>query len=195
MSESELRDWDERARTGMLHRDPTIERIMRDMRQAIMGPFEFTDAEGQTRRMTIASFGITIPQGSVGNGGLLQVDQQRLRTALENDPEAATAFFTNSGTGENEGIGDRLEGVWRRSAFGGNSLIARQAGVEGDVTSERNSRLHQQLNRQNDRIARMLSSLQRREEQLFLMFSRMEIAVMQADSQMSQLMGMLGMQM
>ena len=191
LSEAEIRDWEERARTGMLHRDPTVQRIMRDMRNALMSPFEFTDSDGVTRRFTLASIGLST-SGNIGDGGLLRVDEARLREALENDPEMVTALFTNTGTGVNQGLGDRLDAVFRNATVGANSLIARQAGLAGDVVSEQTSSLHRLLERQNGRIERMLASLQRREEQLFIMFSRMEIAVMQADAQMAQLMGLFG---
>jgi flagellar hook-associated protein 2 len=80
------------------------------------------------------------------------------------------------------GIASRINNIlnWSVSIGGG---ITERAGLERHV-SQNDNVLSRRINAEDRRIETMIRNLQRREENYFRMFSRLESAMMQANSQM-----------
>ncbi|MCL2168665.1 MAG: flagellar filament capping protein FliD, partial [Defluviitaleaceae bacterium] len=135
-------------------------------------------------------------------GGMLVIDPTQFDAALENNIEGITALFTGQGAsgmathsqngapriGDSPGgdlilgLGARLDHVLNRHAgHGGLGALAARAGVEGRETD---NTLGRQIQDQDRRIDNMMRWLERRENQLFAQFSRMELAMMQGQQQM-----------
>jgi flagellar capping protein FliD len=111
--------------------------------------------------------------------------------------DAVVAMFTGEGASGVRGsgaigvIGDmgvtaRLDAALNRhvNGFGtGRGLLEQRAGRAG-TPSDVNNTIHHRIAEQDRRIETMMRFLERRESQLFAQFSRMEQAMMQANSQM-----------
>ena len=193
MSESEIRDWERNAQTGLLNRDNEIRQILNDMR-AEMGA-RVTLENGST--FSLANMGIRLST-NLSDGGILTINQDELNAALENNIEGVTALFTGEGavsvsggrpqTNTNGtpilGLGARLDGALNRyiSSSGATGSLISRAGREGGSNQDRFSR---QMQEQDRRIDTMMRWLERRENQLFAQFSRMEQAMMQGQQQMT----------
>lgn len=82
LSESDVKLWDEKAKSGLLNRDETLQRILQNIRTDL-----YRDVEGASFK-NITQIGITTEKYARGSaGGKLQIDTDKLRKAIEEDPE------------------------------------------------------------------------------------------------------------
>ena len=188
MSDREIELWEAQAKTGILHRDDALRGLMNDMRNAV---FNTITLEGG-QRINITMMGIRSTEDIRGFGQLEIRDEEMFENFLLNNPELVEQMFTafqvrEPGQSQHAwmqglGIAERLEEVMRRAVSSGGSLFER-AGIAGHFLEDQNV-MSNRINAQERRIDNMLTWLERRESQLFAQFSRMEVAMMQAQSQM-----------
>ena len=88
MSESDIKLWEEKAKSGLIRNDSTINNMLTKMRQDIY--------ESVTGAGSIYEFGITT--GNWRDNGKLQIDETKLKDALRSDSEKVlnTLFKTSS---------------------------------------------------------------------------------------------------
>lgn len=85
MHEDDAKLWEEKAKSGMLNRDETIQRMLQNIRTDLYADVE---SIGEGKLNNIIQIGITTEKYSRGNtGGKLQIDKEKLRVAIEKDPE------------------------------------------------------------------------------------------------------------
>ena len=169
MSDREIEMWEERARTGILNRDPILRSIQDQMRNALFGNFTLSDGS----RFNLGNAGIRLEAN-----GLISVDETRFAAMMESHGDAIAELFTDV----NDGLATRLNRVFT-NATSVTGPISRAVGIAGGVTDTQNA-MSSRINAQNRQIDNMLAWLERREESLFRQFSAMEQAMMQAQSQM-----------
>ncbi len=102
MSEKEIEQWTEKAKTGLLRNDTTLTDIANRLRSAM------TNAVGSS-----GLYDIGIDAESWTSKGVLKVDETKLRSAIENDPEAVSNLFG----GEN-GVASRVQNTLRYAVKG-----------------------------------------------------------------------------
>ena len=202
MSDREIERWEERARTGLHHRDSNLRVIQQQMRQWIQTPVRLAD--GST--ISLHEIGITTGYG-IGSErliGMLHIDDEdRLREALESRGGDVQALFTtlpsspaatpagrSAQLGES-GLAIRLNNIIE-NATGLDGSIRRQVGREGSHDSNDNL-LTRRLQDYDSRISDMQRFLIRRENHFFAMFARMEQAMAQSNAQMDSLWAFAGM--
>lgn len=84
MHENDAKLWEEKAKSGMLNRDETIQRTLQNARNEIYKTLD--NPTGSFNHIT--QIGITTEKYSRGTtGGKLQIDKEKLRGAIEKDPE------------------------------------------------------------------------------------------------------------
>lgn len=193
MSDREVEQWETQARTGILHRDQHLRTVLADMRNEMSRVIELEG--GGTFSLT--QMGISLSRNTA-DGGLLVIDQTALNYALENNMDAVVAMFTGEGASAARGPGAtgilgnmgavaRLDAALNRHVNGlgtGNGLLEQRAGRVVGTGTYSNNELNRRIADQDARIETMMRFLERRENQLFAQFSRMEQAMMQANSQM-----------
>lgn len=85
MKDEQIEKWEEKAKAGMLYHDPTLGKVIDEMRSAIstriMGVSGSYDS--------IYSLGIS----TTGTKGQLTLDEDKLKTALSNDPDSVYNVF------------------------------------------------------------------------------------------------------
>ena len=172
MSESEIRQWEERSREGMLHRSQEIEFALDRMRRAMHEGVQLED--GTT--MHLFEFGITMELS--GNVSTLRINESQLDTALSNIPEERTlAFFTGLQSNVNEAL---------------NTGATRIQQVAGTDNQQYGTVWQRRIEDIDSRLASMEDRLRMREQGLFAMFGRLEAAIMQSNAQMEMLWQMTG---
>ena len=192
MSEREIELWEEQARTGILHRDDTLRRLSQDLHRALFQNVPLST--GGT--INLLQIGIRTNQ-DLTRFGELQIDEERLQYALDNNLDGVTELFTNMsdipGAGANAnrndrlaqaGLGQRINDIiqWQLSHGGG--LYDRVGATSSDGSPVENNTMNTRIRAEDDRIDNLIRNLQRREQRYFIMFGRLESAMIQANSQM-----------
>lgn len=91
MSESEIKLWEEKAKSGLLRNDSIIREGLANMRSLIYQSNPGIDSKYNT----LFSIGITT-SSNYNDGGTLEIDEDKLRKVLEEDPDAVEKLFKNS---------------------------------------------------------------------------------------------------
>lgn len=152
---------------GALAGDPTLQRIISTLRTTVGGSLSGLDSD-----YTDASqLGVT----TVDRYGQLQLNATTLTEALAEDPESVKNFFHDlDGDGTEIGLSARLETYL-------NSLLAAGTGI----VEVREEGLGRSLETLGDRIEAFNDRMERREAYYIRMFTRLDVALQQAESQMS----------
>lgn len=93
MDEKEIELWEEKAKSGLLRSDSIIREGISKMRALL---YESNPAVSNPKYNTLFSIGITTSK-NYNDGGTIEIDENKLRKALEEDPDAVAALFTNYG--------------------------------------------------------------------------------------------------
>ncbi len=91
MSESEIKLWEEKAKSGLLRGDTLIREGLAGMRSLVYQSNPGIDSKYNS----LFSIGITTSK-NYNDGGTLEIDEAKLRKVLEEDPDAVEKLFKNS---------------------------------------------------------------------------------------------------
>ncbi|WP_416141360.1 flagellar filament capping protein FliD [Lysinibacillus capsici] len=93
MKESEIKLWEEKAKSGLLRNDSLLRDGLSKMRSLV---YESMPGLEDSKFNTLFSIGITTTK-NYNDGGALEIDEKKLREALEADPDAVARLFKNDG--------------------------------------------------------------------------------------------------
>ncbi|MDW7674421.1 MAG: flagellar filament capping protein FliD [Bacillota bacterium] len=171
MSDKEIEKWEERAKSGLLKGDTMLSGILSDMRMVFS-----SGVEGLEGINSLFDIGITT--GSWQENGKLHVDENKLKKALQDNPDQVMALFTNESENTKEkGIARQLY----NSVSNGMERITTRAGKAASLYDQ--SFLSNEIRRYDERIAAMEERLQRVEDRYWRQFTAMEKAMSQMNSQ------------
>ncbi|WP_010302149.1 flagellar filament capping protein FliD [Kurthia senegalensis] len=167
MTDSEISKWEEKAKAGLLKGDTNISNLLTKMRSIL---------NSGTGEETLYNIGISSSK-SWSDNGKLEIDETKLRTALEKNPDILGKIFV--GTTENPGIVSKI----RKEAQTAITNIEKSAGkttmVENQYTLGRNiMSLDTKINDWKERLKDI-------EERYWNQFSAMETAIQKANNQSS----------
>lgn len=195
MSDEEAKLWNSKAKSGMLKNDSILQETISEMRTAMLQGVDIGRTEGgKNKPLMLSELGITT--GTYDTKGKLILDQEKLRTALEKDPDIINSFFgkqdssttlTNQYT-QQDGVFTKLKKITNVSL----QKMAETAGtsrVSSDLTSTflNTSSMGEQLTSLERRISDMTSRLNRIETNYFKKFTAMETAINRYNTQSSSL--------
>ena len=185
MNEADIKKWEEEAKKGLLYGDQTISRIVDALRGALMNPVTLADG----RSVSLASVGIRSSANfTEDRSGKLIVDEDRLKAAIENDPDMITALFTQQPAASSAQLSDKGAGVRFQEIFTSainvsvdenrrGSLI-RIAGSGGaNVFVDNTSILSRQTTQTDTLIERILKRMETDENRYYMQFSKLETAL------------------
>ena len=89
MTADQISKWNEKAKSGLLYHDQTLGKIISNLREAIYTPVDSVDSQYNS----MMAIGIS----SSTDRGHLQLDENKLKTALANDPDCVYQIFASSG--------------------------------------------------------------------------------------------------
>lgn len=200
MTEEEIKLWEERAKTGLLRNDTILQKIVSDMRRSIYD--SITDVTGGITDIGIAT------SSDYKDRGKLVIDETKLKEAIQSNPDKVQNIFSKTPAIDyspdlspsdrtqrynEEGIVHRLYDIIQdsirttRNAAGYKGTLLEKAGVVGDITEFQNI-IDKEINEKEQSISALLDRLARKEEYYYRMFTALEKAVSQMNSQSAWLM-------
>ncbi|MFD0617379.1 flagellar filament capping protein FliD [Paenibacillus sp. GCM10027629] len=195
MKEADIKNWEEKAKSGLLGNDIILKKTLNDLR-SISNKVLTSLPDGMN---TLFKIGIsTMPYNAAtpNDAGKLSIDEAKLRKAIAEDAGAVVRLFTNAG--EKDPLDDKKDpdlspqsGIARNMYKSIDSsiqeLIAKAGGVGTPVESNSNI-LGKKLTDINKQIATFNDKLARKEDYYYKMFAAMDSAVAKNNSQLNWLM-------
>lgn len=182
LTDDQIKSWEEKAKSGLLQRDTVLSRLVDKMRNS------FTDAVigiGGSY-LTATSIGIDTSLGTYKEGGKLYVDENRLRTALNADPNAVYKVLGTDGsllTGNQKGVLPRMYDALRDAM----DNITTAGGTSASATYDTKSVLGKEIKDYEDRMTNMQRIMKDTEDRYYKQFSAMEEALNKLNQQSSYL--------
>ncbi|WP_026559725.1 flagellar filament capping protein FliD [Metabacillus halosaccharovorans] len=175
LTDKQQEQWEDKAKSGLLRRDPLFTSLLTKMRQAFSSPVSGSKVDANYKQMT--SIGISTTADYL-SGGKLEIDEAKLKKAIEENPEAIEALFTSEGstTGE-KGILTRLydsvtETMNKVREKAGNATTTADSFVIGKNLTN--------VDKQIDRFETRLTQI---EDRYWRQFTAMEKAIQKANQQ------------
>lgn len=162
LSDKEIEMWEEKAKSGLLRSDSIVSGILSEMRLALAAA-----VQGEEGSISLADIGITT--GSWYEYGRLNINESKLRAAVEENPDAVQRLFTSEGEATSgKGIARRLEDVLDK----GMARLTQTAGKATDVYDK--SFYGERIREYESRLSAMEERLLRYEETQWRKFTAME---------------------
>jgi flagellar hook-associated protein 2 len=177
MSDRQIEEWEAIARKGIMRSDNSIQNLVFNLRRTF-----FDQIEGMG--MSASQLGLTTGAHHEGTGGQIMINEERLRAALEEDPDRVADIFIKIGTdpvtgaAKGEGLLHKIDDLMRTFVNTSQS------------TSLRN--LEESLKRANEQIQRMQDRMFAEEDRLYRQFAAMETAMSRLQQQGDWFGAMLG---
>ena len=175
MTDKQIEDWEAIAKKGLLRNDSGIQNLISGLRNML---FDQIGAAG----LSPSQLGLTTGRWDSGTGSQIVLDEDKLRAALENDPERVMNAFMggiDSDRPSDKGLlwkmDDMMLGYINGSQF-------------SSISSLENS-----IRRSNEQIDKLQKKMWDEEEKLYKKFAAMETALSKIQSQTDWMYAMLGM--
>ncbi|HBN85045.1 MAG TPA: hypothetical protein DDZ89_14520 [Clostridiales bacterium] len=164
MSEDEIANWETEARKGLLRNDFGISTLLSELRGSV-----YQKVEG----LNLSLFDIGITTGSYKGRGKLVIDEQKLRSAIQNNPDNVMKLFTVNSDSKDNTTKYAESGFIPRML----SSFTRYNG-RVDFTE-----LSEQISEYNKRMESMEIEMYRKSERVYRQFAAMESALAEMNSQ------------
>lgn len=187
MSEDEITKWEEKAKQGILYNDSTVSNIMSQMRSVLYSSVTLDDGT------KFGIYGMGIKTSSEWNDhGKLKIDEDALNNAFEKDPDAIVKLFTDSTNGMMTKLNKVLDGAVKSSgaAESRGSLIRKAGKADSSVTTD--STIYKEMVKMQDRLKELQDRYDTKEEYWWKVFTNMETAMADLNSQTSYISSYLG---
>ncbi|MCE7793168.1 flagellar filament capping protein FliD [Salipaludibacillus sp. CUR1] len=176
MTDREIERWEERAMSGLLRNDRTLRSGFNTFRMDMYTPVN-TGADAPFNQL--AQIGISTTS-NYRDGGKLEINEDKLRKAIDTDAEAVFQLFAGDGpTQADKGVARRV----RESANGLIDQVSRRAGGLRGRNLNHQFALGRELNSLDDKISNFERRMQQVEQRYWAQFTAMEKAVAKANSQ------------
>jgi len=188
MSESEIKLWEEKAKSGLLRNDSILRDGLSKMRANFMGAI---GGLSDSSIDALSEIGITT-SSKVSDGGTLEINETKLRAALEKDPDQVAKIFTQMGkaedtvidpvTGQSKKVDSRGIAKRLRDSIDNFKLqIEKKAGRS--TMTEHQYNIGKSMVDLDTRIDRLQKRLVDVEQRYWKQFSSMEQAINRANQQ------------
>ncbi|MCT4785246.1 flagellar filament capping protein FliD [Exiguobacterium aestuarii] len=176
LSEEEIKKWEEKAMSGLLRSDSKLRSGLDSLRSAWSSTDVTTSGPNQLYQIGLST------GKDFRAGGKIEIDEVKLKEAIETDPESVYKLFSDS----TNGLLTKVRDITRDVRTG----ITREAGADGGVSNSFS------LGRELVTIDKRIDSLNRqlfdKENAYYRRFTAMEKAMNQANSQAGYLQQYLG---
>ncbi|QDR81941.1 flagellar filament capping protein FliD [Sporomusa termitida] len=183
MKESEIKAWEEKAKSGMLRRDPILTDMVNKLRLSFIEPIAGLSGKYQSAAdIGIGTGSYVDDEGNFNSEsslkGKLYVKEDDLRKALEEDPDIVFKIFGTSGdTIATEGVANRVY----EQMYGSLQKLQTEAGKAN--TTDTTSNLAKRLTDYEERLTTMTSRLANIESRYYTQFDAMEAALSKLSQQ------------
>ena len=167
MTDDEIKDWNTKAKKGLLQNDDALNSILTDMDNAMSGAVSSVG-------MSLSQLGISSASTDITSGQQFSVDTAKLKQALSSEPEKVKELFTNT-----DGISQRLKKVLTKnistSTANGDGALICLAGKDNFANDK--SELSTQIKSYESRITDLNTRLKTEEDRYWDQFTSMEQAL------------------
>ena len=192
MSEKEAELWDEKAKSGILRNDSTIGSLLTNLRSALAVKVGDTG-------MSAYDIGISTVAWKTDSWrteqGKLQLDESKLRAALEKDPDAVQKVLSAVSTGS-DGTADTsvssVNGTQKSEAGLFTRMNAFFTSFNSTMRSKNIVNEQKSISNYTEKLSEMLTKMSEKEEKYWAQFSKLETALSEMQSQQSWLSSQLG---
>ncbi|ABR36401.1 flagellar filament capping protein FliD [Clostridium beijerinckii] len=187
MSDTQITQWETKAKTGLLRKDDSLTTIAEGLKSAMQGIFGSTLISSSG--LTLESMGIKPVKDYTDKNGLYNIaDDNTLTQTLQNNLEAVKELFTKNATAtdvSNSGIIVKLADVVNKNVTGLSSTLMLKVGTDSYNTY--NSDLAKQITSMKSQISEMEDDLTDRENKLYSKYATLESALSKLQSQQNSL--------
>ena len=180
MSEDEITKWEEKAKQGVIYNDSTVSSIMSQIRTALYGSVTMDDGS----KFGIYNMGIKT-SSEWSEHGKLEIDEDALDKAFENNQDAIIKLFTDSSSGIMAKVNKVMDSAVKSTGKAENrGTLVRKAGKENSsVTAD--STIYKEMQRIQQRMSDLQTKYTDKEEYWWKVFTNMESALSDLNSQTS----------
>lgn len=183
LSDKQQEMWDEKAQSGLLRRDPMLTSALSEMRMSIYSNVNNPELSGVFSQLS--QIGITTTANYMD--GKLVINEEKLRAAIDNNPEEVEKMFIGNG----ESFGEK--GVIHRLSENVTNTREKLRVKAGSATSgNQQFSIGKELDNIQSNIERFEARLKQIEARYWSQFTAMEKAMQRANEQSANLMQMLG---
>lgn len=183
MTESQVKDWNEKAKAGMLFGDSELQSLSTELR------FAFSFAVPEVGN--ISDFGITTASAYKDNGKIV-IDETKLKAAIEERPDDVKKLFTMpkstapGATDSDAGIMNRVKKLLDKyaSTTGEKGSLIKLAGLENSITTM-DSSLYKQMTSIDTKVTALKKTLTTQEDRYYSQFTALEKYISQMNAQSS----------
>lgn len=175
MTDTQQDQWDKKARSGLLRNDMTLKSSLSNMRSLIYS--KVNNANISSEYNQLSSIGITTTSDWL-KGGKLEINEDKLKAAIQNDPDSVELLFRATGSTTSEkGIVQRLYDSVNNTY----NTIVDKAGKSTYVNTQ--FTIGKNINDLTDKIRDMNDKLGKLEDRYYAQFTAMEQAIQKYNSQ------------
>lgn len=180
MSEDEIKKWEEKAMSGILRGESSLSNGMYSLRQSW-----YSNVNTGGAYSSLTQIGIKTTNNYM-DGGKLEIDEDKLRKALNENPADVQKLFSNSEKDDSRGLVNRLEDSVKATM----GQIEKRAGKSTHTLD--NYTLGKRMKELNDRITVFEARMLKVETRHWNQFTQMEKAIQRLNDQSSQLFSQFG---
>ncbi|WP_258921836.1 flagellar filament capping protein FliD [Heyndrickxia coagulans] len=175
LTDTQQDQWDKKARSGLLRNDMTLKSSLSNMRSLIYS--KVNNANISSEYNQLSSIGITTTSDWL-KGGKLEINEDKLKAAIQNDPDSVELLFRATGSTTSEkGIVQRLYDSVNNTY----NTIVDKAGKSTYVNTQ--FTIGKNINDLTDKIRDMNDKLGKLEDRYYAQFTAMEQAIQKYNSQ------------
>lgn len=187
MSEDEITKWEEKAKQGVLYNDSTVSQVMSQMRTALYNSVTLDDGS----KFGLYSMGIKT-SSEYSAHGKLEIDEDAFDKAFENNQDAIVKLFTDSENGMmaklNKVMDNAVKSTGKAETRG--TLVKKAGKADSSVTTD--SYIYKEMKRMQTRLTELQNRYDDKEEYWWKVFTNMETAMSDLNSQTSYISSYLG---
>ncbi|MCI8385902.1 MAG: flagellar filament capping protein FliD [Acutalibacter sp.] len=187
MSESAIKNYEEKAKTGLLYADMDLANLYSKLTSAVQGDGELG--------ATLRSIGLEV---KFADGlSTIELDEDALRDALESDPDKVKNAFTQttangaSTNGLMYNLKSTIE-MYASTSIGSPGILVNKAGTTLSSYSLNNNELNDQINNLQEQIEKWQDRMSDRVDFYTNQFTQLELLINKMNSQSSMLAGLSG---
>ncbi len=187
MTDKAIEEYEEKAKQGILFADSDVSQLYNRLRSAI--------TPGGSLRKAMESIGLTT---NYEDGvTTLALDEDKLRQALEDNPDRVKEVFSDSKAGgaKTDGIMAGLKktlDAYASNSYGNYGILVRKAGTKTSSLSLMDNTVQKQIDSLDKQIDRWQEKMSDQIDYYTRQFTALEQLMMQMNSQSSALMGLMG---
>lgn len=178
MDEDEIEKWEKSAKQGVIYNDSTVSRIMSQMRSVLYNSITLDDGS----KFGIYSMGIKT-SSDYGDHGKLEIDEDALDKAFEENSDAIVKLFTDTETGVMSQFNKVMDSAVKSTGSANNRGILVQKAGKANSSVTTDSQIYKQMQKLQDRIKELQNRYDDKEEYWWKVFTNMESAMTDLNSQ------------